>query len=192
MDRVAIKAHAKESISGKIFILLAITIITSIVGGVLGFIPVVGALAAIVIAGPIELSMTMIYLGIVDKNRAPKIEDIINGFKENNFTRAFVAYLRYTIFTALWSLLFVIPGIIKGISYSQMFYLMAEDKKMDAAEAQRKSMEMMEGHKWEYFMLNLSFILWYMLVGITFGIAMIYVGPYVEASKAEFYRKLKK
>ena len=192
MDRVAIKAHAKESISGKIFILLAITIIISIISGIIGFIPVVGMLIAVVIAGSIQLSMSLIYLGIVDKNRSPKIEDILEGFKGNNFTRAFVGYLRYQVFVALWSLLFCIPGIIKSISYSQMFFLMAENKKMDAAEAQKKSMEIMEGHKWEYFVLNLSFILWYMLIGITFGLAAIYVVPYVEASKAEFYRKLKK
>ena len=192
MDRVAIKAHAKKSIEGKIFIILAITIIIAIIGGILGLIPVVGWLALIVLEGPIMFAEAKIFLGIVDKNRTPKIEDITEGVKGENFTRSFVGFLRYTIFTALWSLLFYIPGIIKGISYSQMFYLMAENKKMDAAEAQKKSMEIMEGHKWEYFVLGLSFIPWYLLVAITFGIAGIYVMPYTEAAKAEFYRKLKK
>lgn len=192
MDRVAIKAHAKKSISGKIFILLAITIIVAIIGGILGLIPVVGWLALIVIEGPIMFAEAKIFLGIVDKNRTPKIEDIMEGVKSENFTRSFIGFLRYTIFTALWGLLFWIPGIIKGISYSQMFFLMAEDKKLDAAEAQKKSMKIMKGHKWDYFVLQLSFILWYLLCGITLGLAYIYVGPYVEAAKAEFYRKLKK
>ena len=53
-------------------------------------------------------------------------------------------------------------------------------------------MEIMEGHKMEYFVLQLSFILWYLLVGITFGLAYIYVGPYTETAKAEFHRRLKK
>lgn len=192
MDRAAIKAHARKSISGKIFILLAITIVVAIIGGILGLIPVVGWLALLVIEGPIMFAEAKIYLGIVEKNRTPEIKDLMEGAKEENFTRSFVGFLRYTIFTALWSLLFYIPGIIKSISYSQMFYLMAENKKMTAAEAQKKSMEIMEGHKWEYFVLGLSFILWYLLVGITFGLAAIYVAPYIEATKAEFYRKLKK
>ena len=192
MDRVAIKAHARKQISGKIFMLLAISIIVAIIGGILGLIPVVGWLALIVIEGPLMFAQAKIYLGIVDKNRTPKIEDIMEGVKSENFTRSFVGFLRYTVFTFLWGLLFWVPGIIKGISYSQMFYLMAEDKKLDAAAAQKKSMEIMEGHKWEYFVLGLSFILWYLLCGITFGLAAIYVVPYTEAAKAEFYRKLKK
>ncbi|MBQ6486470.1 DUF975 family protein [Candidatus Saccharibacteria bacterium] len=192
MDRAAIKAHAKEAISGKIFILFAISIIIAIVGGICGVIPVVGWLALIVIEGPIMFSMSRIYLGIAGKNKEPKIENLKDGFEGENFTRSFVGFLRYTVFVFLWSLLFWIPGIIKSIAYSQMFYLMAEDKKLDAAEAQKKSMEIMEGHKMEYFVLQLSFILWYLLVGITFGLAYIYVGPYTETAKAEFHRRLKK
>ena len=192
MDRVAIKAHARKNIEGKIFIILAITIIVAIVGGVLGLIPVVGWLALLVLEGPLMFAETKIYLDIAAKNRTPEIKDLLEGVKEENFTRSFVGFLRYTIFVALWSMLFWIPGIIKSISYSQMFFLMAENKKMDAAEAQKKSMEIMEGHKWEYFVLGLSFIPWYLLCGITFGIASIYVMPYVETAKAEFYRKLKK
>ncbi len=192
MDRVAIKAHARKNIEGKIFIILAITIIVAIVGGVLGLIPVVGWLALLVLEGPLMFAETKIYLDIAAKNRTPEIKDLLEGVKEENFTRSFVGFLRYNIFVALWSLLFWIPGIIKSISYSQMFFLMAENKKMDAAEAQKKSMEIMEGHKWEYFVLGLSFILWYLLCGITFGIASIYVMPYVETAKAEFYRNLKK
>ena len=151
-----------------------------------------GWLALLVIEGPLMFSMVRIYLNIVGKNKTPKIEDLKDGFDKENFSRSFVGFLRYTVFVCLWSFLFVIPGIIKSISYSQMFYLMAEDKKLDAAEAQIKSMKIMEGHKMEYFVLQLSFILWYLLVGITFGLAAIYVGPYTEAAKAEFYRKLKK
>ncbi len=192
MDRVAIKAHARKNIEGKIFIILAITIIIAIVGGVLGLIPVVGWLALLVLEGPLMFAETKIYLDIAAKNRTPEIKDLLEGVKEENFTRSFVGFLRYNIFVALWSLLFWIPGIIKSISYSQMFFLMAENKKMDAAEAQKKSMEIMEGHKWEYFVLGLSFIPWYLLCGITFGIASIYVMPYVETAKAEFYRNLKK
>ena len=190
MDRVKIKAKAKELISGKIFILLAITLVTAVVGAVCGLIPVAGGIAMLLIMGGFELATAMIYLGIAKKNRTPKIEDLLEGFKGENFMRGFEGYIRYTLFTALWSMLFVIPGIIKSIEYSQMFYLMADNPKMSAGEAQKKSMEMMQGHRWEFFVWNLSFIPWFMLVGITFGIAAIYVTPYMSTTFALYYRGL--
>jgi len=192
MDRVAIKTHAKEQIKGKIFTLLAIYIIVALALGVIGVIPAVGGIAGIIVAGPIAYAFSKIYLAITKKGIEPKIEDILAGFKDDNFGRTFIAYLRYEVFVFLWGLLFIIPGIIKSISYSQMYFLLAENPKMDAGTAQRKSMEIMEGHKWEFFVLQLSFIPWYLLVGITFGIASIYVTPYVSTANAEFYNKLKK
>ena len=71
-------------------------------------------------------------------------------------------------------------------------FLLAENPKMDAATAQKKSMELMEGHKMELFVLNLSFIPWYLLVAITFGLASIYVVPYVRTTLALFYKNISK
>ena len=138
------------------------------------------------------LSLVTVYLGIVKKSRTPDVEDIIIGFKDNQFGRSLITYLRYKIFTLLWTLLLIIPGIIKSISYSQMFYLIAEDKKLEPGEAQKKSMEMMEGHKADYFVLILSFIPWFLLCVITFGLAAIYVVPYYQATMAEFHVRLVK
>lgn len=192
MDRAAIKTHAKKQIKGKIFTLLAIYIIVALALGIVNFIPMVGSIAAIVVAGPIAYAFSKIYLDITKKGTEPKIEELLVGFKDDNFSRTFIAYLRYEVFVFLWSLLFIIPGIIKSIAYSQMYFLMVEDPKMDAATAQKKSMEIMEGHKGEYFVLQLSFIPWYLLVCITLGIASIYVTPYIATANAEFYNKLKK
>ena len=191
MDRAKIKAHAKEQIKGKILTLLAITLIVSVATGAISFIlGPIGGIATLIITGPITFAQAFIYLGITNKSRMPKIEDLIEGFKGDNFLRTLVAYLRMIIFTFLWGLLFWIPGIIKGIAYSQMFYLLAEDDKLDPGEAQKKSMEIMEGHKWEYFVFLLSFIPWYLLVGVTFGIASIWVAPYVNTAMAEYHVRL--
>lgn len=191
MDRASMKAHAKEQIKGKILILLAITLIISVASGAISFVlGPVGGIATLLIAGPIAYAQVFIYLGITNKSRVPKVEDIIVGFKDDNFLRTFVAYIRLVVFVFLWSLLFWIPGIIKSISYSQMFYLLAEDDKLDPGEAQKQSMEMMEGHKWEYFVLGLSFIPWYLLCGITLGIASIWVVPYIQTTLAEYHVRL--
>lgn len=190
MDRAKLKIQAKEAIQGKIFTVFALSILVAIVIGLISLVPIVGSLASLLIAGPLAFAWCKIYLGILHKKDQPKVDDLLSGFKDDNFLRTFVGYLRIAVFTFLWSLLFVIPGIIKAISYSQMFYLMAKDKKLEAAEAQTKSMEMMQGHKMEYFILQLSFIPWFLLSCITFGLAGIYVMPYYNTTLAAFHEKL--
>ncbi|MBQ6143280.1 MAG: DUF975 family protein [Clostridia bacterium] len=96
-----------------------------------------------------------------------------------------------SVFTFLWSLLFFIPGIIKAYSYSMSPYIMAENPNIGALEAITKSKEMMKGHKFEFFILDLSFIFWYLLILITCGFASIYIAPYVNATRTNFYLKLK-
>ncbi len=191
MDRVSMKEHAKKQIEGKIFTLLAIYIIVFAVSSIISFVlgPISG-IVTLLIAGPIALAQAFIYLGITKKSRMPKIEDLLIGFKGDNFLRTLIAYIRYEVFVFLWTLLFIIPGIIKSISYSQMFYLMADDEKLEAGAAQRKSMEMMEGHKWEYFVLQLSFIPWHLLGIATLGIAYVWVVPYIETTMAEYHVRL--
>ena len=193
MDRISIKEHAKEQIKGKIFQLLAIYLVIGAASMVISL--VFGPISGIInflIGGPIAYAMATIYLGIVKKSRTPDIDDLLMGFKNNKYTRNLVAYIRYNLFVFLWCLLLIVPGIIKAISYSQMFFLLAEDDKLEAGDAQKKSMEMMEGHKEEYFVLILSFIPWFLLCIVTLGIAAIYVVPYVQCSLAEFHVHLVK
>ena len=191
MDRVALKTHAKKQIKGTIFTLLGMYIIIGVIEGLINLIfPPLAWVIIFIISGPIAYAFAKTYLNITRGSSSPKIEDLIIGFKDGNFTRTFVAFIRYEVFIFLWTLLFIIPGIIKTFSYSMMFLLLADNPKMTAGEAQKRSMELMDGHKMELFVLYLSFIPWYLLGCITFGIAMIYVTPYVETTKAEFYRNL--
>ncbi len=193
MDRVSMKEHAKERIEGKIFMLFAVTIIVAAASSAIGMIlGPVAPLMLLVIGGPLTFAMAYIYLGVTSKSRMPLIEDCIIGFKGENFTRTFVGYLRYEVFVFLWTLLLVVPGIIKAISYSQMFYLMVDDEELDPADAQRQSMALMDGHKGEYFMMWVSFIPWILLGCITLGIAFIWVGPYISTTFAEYHVRLMK
>lgn len=193
MDRCEIKAMAKEQIKGNIgtifVIKLLIAVITSIANLVAGLIPGIGAIALLVfVAAPLELSLVMIFLNLT-KGKAPEIKDIFSGYED--FFSAFKVLFFAGLFTFLWSLLFIIPGIIKAISYSMAMYILAENKGMSALEAINKSKEMMDGHKMNYFILGLSFIGWGLLVAITFGIASIWVAPYMETTFANFYNKIK-
>ena len=115
--------------------------------------------------------------------------DLFSGFQ--NFGNAFLANLLMFIFIFLWSLLLIVPGIIKAISYSMTFFVLAEHPEMSGKEAIDESKKIMEGHKWEYFVLSLSFILWFLLGSITLGIAYIYVVPYMSTTITNFYHEIK-
>ena len=191
LDRKELKDKAKKSFTPHLGAILLVLLIVLVVYGLLAVMSGVGAIVSFIIAGSISLSFASIFLNVL-KGKKPVAKDLIFGFQDENLLRGLFAFLRYEIFTFLWTLLLIVPGIIKSISYSQMFYLMAENPKMTAGEAQAKSMKIMEGHKWDYFVLQLSFIPWRLLSIVTFGIAEIYVTPYVSTTNAAFYKKINK
>ena len=193
MDRLHLKNLAKEQIKGKIGILFLITLLIGLISGaatwILGMIPVVGSLVATVIVTPaFALSMYRVYLLVAEGNK-PEVKDAFCGF--DDFWSAFKLTFLVGLFTFLWSLLFVIPGIVKSIAYSMSLYILAENKGKPALECIAESKEMTNGHKGELFVLSLSFIGWLLLCGITFGIAYIWVGPYMQATMANAYKSLK-
>ena len=153
MDRVALKTKAKAQIKGKIGILFVITlvigIVSSVASGVLALIPVVGSLLATIIVTPaFALSMVRVYL-LVIKDQKPEVKDAFSGF--DDFWSAFKVTLLVGLFTFLWSLLFIIPGIVKSISYSMSMFILAENKGKSALECINESKQMTEGHKAELF-----------------------------------------
>ncbi len=154
---------------------------------------IIGALCAtfvgeLIIAGPLVLGFSMMILNIVRGNKIA-IENLFDGFK--NFVQALILYLLNTVFIALWSLLFVIPGIIASYRYSMSYYILNDNPNMSADEARKASIEMMKGHKWQLFCLHLSFIGWILLCLLTFGILSFWVEPYIETANAEFYESIK-
>lgn len=103
------------------------------------------------------------------------------------FWRFLSAVLLMGLFTFLWSMLLVIPGIIAAYSYSQTIYIMLDHPEMSAMEAIAASKRMMRGHKFEYFVLELSFLGWALLTGVTLGLLTIWLEPYMQVTKANFY-----
>jgi uncharacterized membrane protein len=192
MNRVELKAAAKNQIRGKIGILFVITLIIALISGIAGavlsFVPFGGLVASIIITPAFALSIVRVYLNLV-KGGHPSVEDAFCGF--DDFWAAFKVNFLVGLFTFLWSLLFVIPGIIKAYSYSMSLYILAENKGKPALECIKESMAMTEGHKMDLFVLGLSFIGWGLLCSITFGIAGIWVVPYMQATYTNVYNSLK-
>ncbi|MBQ3817385.1 MAG: DUF975 family protein [Clostridia bacterium] len=146
------------------------------------------SLAIVVISGPLEVGLCIVFLEII-RNWQCEFADMFKGFK--NFGTNFLGGLLVVIYTYLWSLLFIIPGIVKAYSYSMTFYILADNPELTANQAISESRRMMKGHKFRLFVLELSFFWWYILCGITAGLAYFYVAPYISATKAAFYEDLK-
>lgn len=118
------------------------------------------------------------------------VSDYFKLFKDKYIIALPVVALTY-LYTFLWALLFIIPGIIKGYSYALASYISIEDNNIPAEECINKSMQMMEGHKMRLFLLDLSFIGWYFVAFLTFGIGLFWVVPYHEMARILFYEDLK-
>lgn len=102
-------------------------------------------------------------------------------------TTAVSSLLRF-VYVFLWSLLFVIPGIVASLSYSMTNYILAESPDLTASEAIERSKAIMQGNRWRFFCLQLSFIGWDILALFTFGIGFLFLAPYKQAAYAAFYR----
>ena len=107
------------------------------------------------------------------------------------FGTAFCARFLTSLYTFLWSLLFVIPGIVAGFSYAMVPYILAETPEMTASDAIAASKQMMRGNRWALFCLEFSFIGWSILCLFTLGIGNLFLNPYREAAKAAFYLDLR-
>ncbi len=117
--------------------------------------------------------------------------ELAYGF-DHGYLRTVRTIFRRDLYLTLWTLLFFIPGIIKYFSYMMVPYILIDNPDMDSRQVIEASRQMMKGHKWEAFVLDLSFILWELLSGLTFGIAgVFFVNPYVACTHAEFYKQLR-
>ena len=184
MNSQEIRNHASAAIRGRWNSLALIFFVYAVLTSALSFTGV----GALIITGPVTVALAGISLRAV-RGEHFELKNLFDGFY--NFVNTFLLGLVNSIFIALWSLLFVIPGIIKSLSYSMSYYVMAENPEISGEEARRESIMMMEGNKLRLFKLQLSFIGWYLLSVLTFGILLFWVVPYVQAAPSIFYEEIK-
>lgn len=189
MSNYEIRAKARQDLGGKIFnnkwmMALVAYLVYSLIVGVCSAVPAVGSIAILLITGPLVIGFSGYFLKLIRYEEA-KIENLFDGFKD--FVQNFLIYLMVSIFTFLWSLLFIIPGIVKGYAYSMAYYIKIDNPTYDWKKCIDESKERMMGHKWDLFCLNFSFIGWAILCIFTFGIGYLWLAPYMQAATANFY-----
>ena len=149
----------------------------------------VSLVVQIVLTTPITVGLYSFFIKLSETNK-PEVREIFRPYNESCKNSMKMGLLIY-FYTFLWSLVFIIPGIIKSYSYSMAYYIMAENPTMSAEEAITKSMEMMNGHKAELFFLQLSFFGWGVLAYCTCGIGYLWLTPYMNKTTANFYQAIK-
>ncbi len=187
-----LKKTAREQLCGKwgaaALFTFVYVILSAIIATPESFVWNLSLLSSLLIA-PMDYSYNIAFLSNKRVGESFSVEQLFVGYKD--FLRIAGTNLLVQIYISLWMLLLVVPGIIKGISYSQTVYILNDNPELAYDAAIERSMAMMEGHKWEYFCLYLSFIGWILLIIITAGIATFWVLPYMCATFANFYEKVK-
>ena len=154
-----------------------------------GIVSIISLLVKIFIANPVEVGGYHFFQKNTEEPGAP-FGLIKTGFQ--NYGHTFATLFLRDLFLVLWGLLFIIPALIKGYSYCMVPFILTEHPELSATEVITRSREMMNGHKWRAFLLDLSFIGWILLGVLTLGLGLIFwTEPYMFSTRAALYLKLK-
>ena len=201
-----LRAQARERLEGKwgtfvlmTFLMLVIQTILQIpgyIGSLLEILSPENVLASLsfsnisnilsLLALPLSWGLTVSLLRN-HREESVDLENLFDGFRGGRYTRVFCALFLVNLFTFLWALLLIIPGIMKAFSYALTPYIIMDEPELTARQAITRSCEIMEGRRWKLFCLYLSFIGWGILCLLTFGIGFLWLVPYMNASVAAFY-----
>lgn len=152
-----------------------------------GSIPILGSIISLLVSGAFMLGLISFFMSYARGNHQP-VSEIFYGFK--HWGKALLLTLLIGIFTFLWALLLIIPGIIASFRYVMAYYILRDHPEISSMEAIRRSKALMVGHKWRFFVLGLTFIGWALLSLLTLGIGFLWLNPYIQVTTAHFYDDL--
>ena len=151
----------------------------------------VSGVVNIVLVYPMEFAAMMMFLAFVRGEKSLSVEGLFKAFNSKYYGKSVgVMWLTY-FFTFLWTLLLIVPGIIKGLSYSLAPYILADNMELTANEAIEKSMKMMKGHKMQLFLMLLGYAGFALLSIVALCIPLLWLAPYYQSVMAKFYEEVK-
>ena len=192
ISRAAIKANAKAQLGNNLFgntwlMALVVGLVYSVIMGAAGM----TYAGIIVLVGPMGVGLASVFLSLARGDGEVRLERMFtDGFSQQFGRNLLLGFLR-GLFTALWSMLFVVPGVVKHYAYSMSFYVAADHPEYTWNQCMDASKRMTAGHKGELFVLDLSFIGWFFVGGLCLGVGSLWVMPYYNASWANYYEALK-
>lgn len=181
-----IRSAARHALEGNWITAVLATLVFTLVTGAAASIPFAGLL----VVCPLSFGFMICFLRLVrGEDSSEMVGDQFNVF--GKYGRYLGVSLLYTLYVLLWSLLLIVPGIVKSYSYAMTPYIVHDRPDLDADDCIHESRMMMKGYKWKLFCMDLSFIGWAILCCLTLGIGFLWLQPYIEASHAKFYEELK-
>lgn len=182
-----ITAKARVALRGYWLQAIGVTIAYNLLIQGANLLPGFGSLVVLLYSGPLLAGLCVYFIGL---NRGgSSFSQLFDGF--DFFGKALGTYLLRTLYIFLWSLLLIIPGIIKTYSYSMTFFILADNPSIGINEAIARSRDMMDGNKWRLAYLHARFIGWGLLCILSLGIGYLWLIPYISASVAAFYEDIK-
>ena len=200
MNTAELKANAKEQLRGKWAVAIATVLVANILidsdvmykvsekFGLIGL-SISCSLISLFLGGVISVGLCKFLLDMTTKREEPRFETLFSQF--NIYLRTLGLNILITLSVCIGTILFIVPGIIVGLMFSQSYYILSEDPSKSITQCIKESVDMMNGHKWDLFYLELTFIGWWLLTAITVGIAGLWVAPYVKVTETNFYLSIK-
>lgn len=153
--------------------------------GIIGVVMVCSVLFYYLVSVPVIVGKNRFFMA--NRENDEDLRDLMYSFTSGSYLHIVKTGFLIDLYTFFWSLLFVIPGIVKRYEYFFVPYLLSEDSSMDTKRAFELSKEMSRGKKWKMFVLDVSFLGWNLLGTLCFGIGLFFVAPYYQAVLAELY-----
>lgn len=195
MNRADLKQRAKAQLGGSIFgsvwlYAVLVFFINALIQLVGGQIPLLGRVVGLLLTGPLSYGIAKMLLKQSRDGQAMNVAEMFDGFKDD-FGGNFLLHLLMSIFIALWSLLLVVPGIIKALGWSMAYYIKVEHPEYTWKQCLDASTALTNGHKGDLFVLHLSFVGWYFVGSLCLGVGTLWVMPYHQATLTQCYHWLK-
>lgn len=199
MDTAELKGRAKEQLRGNWAVAIGTVLVSNIILQVEMGYKVASKLGmdgmsysldliTLLLGGVISVGLCRFLLDMATKRREPKFNILFSSF--NIYLKTLGLNILITLAVLVGSLLFIVPGIIVSLMFSQAFYILSEEPSKSITQCINESVKLMNGHKWDLFYLNLTFIGWWLLSILTLGIAALWVAPYQKLTEANFYLDL--
>ena len=200
MNTAELKANAKEQLRGKWAVAIGTVLVANILidsdvmykvsekFGLIGL-SISCSLISLFLGGVISVGLCKFLLDMTTKREEPRFETLFSQF--NIYLKTLGLNILITLSVCIGTILFIVPGIIVGLMFSQSYYILSEDPSKSITQCIKESVDMMNGHKWDLFYLELTFIGWWLRTAITVGIAGLWVAPYVKVTETNFYLSIK-
>ena len=187
-DNKTIRANARAQLGGNLFsnYWLMMLVVGVIYGVITGFASSIIPGAILIIGGPLSYGIARVSVNRACGNEKVDIMDLFKGFTEN-FVGSLLLGIMQTLFITLWTMLFVIPGIVKSYSYSMAFFIQQDDPSKDWKTCIEESKTMMYGYRWQLFCNDVVMYLWALVGACACGIGVLFVLPYQYMTHANFY-----